>query len=106
MTETSGFATCRYMRQANQAIERERHPIPTVDEALHDMCQSKVFTKLDLNWPFHQLELHPDSRDITAFVTHCGLYRYKRLLLGVNAASETYQNEIRKIVQGRPGVAI
>ncbi len=96
---------CINMWQANQAIEWECHPIPTVDEALQDMGQSKVFTKLDLNWNFHQLELHPDSRDITTFVTHCGLYRYKRLLFGVNAASEIYQNEIRKIVQGLPGVA-
>ena len=53
----------------------------------------KVFSKLDLRWGYHQLELTPDLREIT-FVTHCGLFRYKRLLLGVNSASEQYQHEI------------
>jgi hypothetical protein len=38
------------------------------------------------------------------FATHCGLFRYKRLPFGVNAASEIYQHEIHKIIQGLPGV--
>ena len=93
------------MRQANTAIVRERHPIPTVDELLLDMSKSNVFSKLDLKWGFHQLLLSEDSRDITTFVTHVGLFRYKRLLFGVSSAPEIYQNEIRKVVQGIPGVA-
>ena len=36
------------MRRANEAIKRERHPIPTIDEVLLDMNQSTVFSKLDL----------------------------------------------------------
>ena len=36
------------MRQANQAIMRRRYPIPTVDEVLHTLNGSKVFSKLDL----------------------------------------------------------
>ena len=39
---------CVDMRQANQAIMRRRYPIPTVDEVLHTMNGSKVFSKLDL----------------------------------------------------------
>ena len=93
------------MRRVNEAILRERHPIPTVEELLQDMSESRVFTKLDLKMGYHQLELHPDSRDVTTFVTHCGLFRYKRLVMGINAASEIYQHEIQKVVQGIPGVA-
>ena len=48
---------CVDMRKANDAIVRERHPIPTVDEVLQDMSQSSVFSKLDLKWGYHQLEL-------------------------------------------------
>ena len=93
------------MRRVNEAVLRERHPIPTVEELLQDMSESRIFTKLDLKMGYHQLELHPDSRDITTFVTHCGLFRYKRLVMGINAASEIYQHEIQKVVQGIPGVA-
>jgi hypothetical protein len=56
------------MRQANQAIQREKHPVPTVEETLQEMSTAKVFTKLDLNMAFHQIELSPESRDITIYL--------------------------------------
>ena len=61
------------MRQANMAVERERFPIPTIDEILQDLNQSKFFSKLDLTSAYHQIELSPESRDITTFGTHKGL---------------------------------
>ena len=36
---------CVDMRRANEAIIRERHPIPTVKELLHDLNGSTVFSK-------------------------------------------------------------
>ena len=95
---------CVDMRQANQAIMRRRYPIPTVDEVLHTMNGSKVFSKLDLKWGYHQLELSPESREITTFATPDGLFRYKRLLFGVCSASEQYQHEFASALAGIEGV--
>ena len=92
------------MRRANEAIIRERYQIPTVDEVLHNLNQSTVFSKLDLKWGYHQLELHPDSRSITTFRTHCGLYQYKGLMFGINSAQEVYQHVIQQTLQGCEGV--
>ena len=61
---------CVDMRRANEAVLRERHPIPRVDEVLQNMNQSTVFSKLDLKWGFHQIELAEESRGITTFTTH------------------------------------
>lgn len=55
---------CVDMRQANQAIIRERHPIPAVDEILQNLNRSSVFSKLDLKLAFHQIELSEQSRNI------------------------------------------
>ena len=79
---------CVDMRAANQAIGRVKHPMPTVHELIHDLNGCCVFTKLDLNQGYHQVELHPDSRYITTFSSHLGLHRYKRLNFCVNVASE------------------
>ena len=95
---------CVDMRCANEAIQRERHPIPTIDEVLLDMNQSTVFSKLDLKWGFHQIELAEESRGITTFTTHCGLYRYKRLMFGITSAPEVYQHVIQQTLQGCDGV--
>ena len=96
---------CLDMRQANAAIIGERQPLPTVDEILLDLFRSNIFSKVDLKWSFHQLMLDPSSRPITTFATHYGLFRYKRLLLGVNAAAEIYQHEIFQVIQGLQSVA-
>lgn len=96
---------CVDMRRANGAIERERHPIPTIEEVLHDLNGSTVFSKLDLRWGFHQIELDEESRQITTFVTHRGLYRYKRLMFGITSAPEKYQKIVSDVLQGCEGVA-
>ena len=96
---------CVDMRRGNEAIIRERYQIPTLEEVLYDLNQSTAFSKLDLKWGYHQLELHPDSRSITTFTTHCGLYRYKRLMFGTNSAPEVYQHVIQQTLQGCEGVA-
>ena len=80
-----------------------RYPIPTVDELLQTMNRSKVFSKLDLKYGYHQLELNLSSREITTFVTHKGLYQYKWLLFGANSASEQYQHEISTVLAGIEG---
>ena len=95
---------CVDIRRANEAIIRERLPIPTVDEVLEELNGSTIFSKLDLRHGFHQVELHTNSRDITTFVTHDGLFRYKRLSFGVNATPEKYQHIISQVVADTEGV--
>ena len=87
---------CPDMRQANQAIIRGRHPIPTVEEILQSMNGSTVLSKLDLKWSYQQLQLTPKSREITNFAVHSGICRYKRLIFGVSSSSELYQHEISR----------
>ena len=94
---------CVDMRQANCAVGRERYPIPTIDKVLQDMSRSKVFSKLDLRWGYHQIEYSEESRGITTFITHKGLYRYKRLMFGISSASEKYQQVIQQTLQDIEG---
>ena len=87
---------CLDMRQANKAIQRERHVIPKIDDMLQDLHGARYFTKIDLREGYHQLMLHPESRPITAFATHKGIYQYKRLIYGVNSAFESFQKQIEQ----------
>ena len=95
---------CVDMRKPNQAIQRIRHLIPTVDDMNLKLTGAKVFSKLDMSQGYHQLELHQDRRYITTFSTHVGLFRYKRLNYGANAAAEIFQNALQTALEGIPGV--
>ena len=78
--------------------------MPTLDDLIADLNGAKVFSKLDMTQAYHQLEIDKDSRQITTFATHVGLFRYKRQLFGVNAASEIFQNAIATVLHDIPGV--
>ena len=95
---------CVDMRRANEAIEKERHPIPKIKEVLHPLNRSAVFSNLDLKWGFHQVELNAESRQITTFITHRGLFRYKRLMFGVTSAPEKDQKIVKDALIGCKGV--
>ncbi|GFR63235.1 transposon Ty3-G Gag-Pol polyprotein [Elysia marginata] len=91
------------MRRANEAIKRERHPMPTLEEVINELNGSKFFSRLDLKQAFHQLELSEESRHITTFATHVGLRRYKRLMFGINAAPELFQHHLNQILHDIQG---
>ena len=94
---------CVDMREANKAIKRGKHLMPTIDDLIADLHGATHFSTLDLSSGYHQLELAPESRYVTTFSTHVGLRRYKRLPFGINAASEIFQESIREILTGLPG---
>ena len=94
---------CVDTREANKAVQRIKHVMPTIDELITDLNGACVFSTLDLKSAYHQLELNPESRYITTFTTHVGLWRYKRLMFGINAASEIFQNTLSELLSGLDG---
>jgi hypothetical protein len=92
------------MSVANHAIQRTRRILPTPEEVLCDLDGAQFFSKVDLNSAYHQVELHPDSRYITTFSTHCGTFRSKRLFFGCNSASEEFDNILTGKLVGLRGV--
>ena len=99
-----GIRICVDMREANQAIERERHTMPTLQDFKAEVNGAKFFSKIDLKQAYHQLELHEESRFITTFTTHEGLYQYKRLNYGTNSAAEIFQNVLQRNLSDIRGV--
>ena len=67
------------------------------------MSGATKFSKVDLKAGYHQILLDKASRSITSFITHRGLFRYKRLPFGISAASEVFQNTIQNTLQGLAG---
>ena len=80
---------CTDAKLLNTAIMREIHHTPTIKEISTELNGAKIISKLDIRSAYNQLELHPDSRDITVFSAHMGLYSYKRLnLISIGRISE------------------
>ena len=96
---------CVDMRRANQAVIKERHRIPAVKEFLHRLNGSAMFSKLDLKSSFYQIVLDEGSRPIATFMTHRGLFPYRRLMFGLSSAPEKYKKIICDLLKNCEGVA-
>ncbi|KAJ8332651.1 hypothetical protein SKAU_G00424400 [Synaphobranchus kaupii] len=94
------------LRAVNKAIIPDKYPLPTTEELTAQFYGSTVFSKLDLHQGYLQVPLHTDSRNLTAFITHKGVFRYKRMAFGLSSAPSCFQKIMASIFAGIPGVAI
>lgn len=47
---------CVDMRRVNLVIERENHPLPSMDDFLPQLSEAQVFSKLDVKQAYHQVD--------------------------------------------------
>ena len=99
-----GTCICVDMREANSAIKRKRHIMPTLNDFEAAVNGTKYFSKIDLRQAYHQVELEPECRFITTFTTHEEIYQYKRLNYGTSCAAEVFQNILQRNLSDIPSV--
>ncbi|KAK7910413.1 hypothetical protein WMY93_015097 [Mugilogobius chulae] len=97
---------CVDLREPNKAIVADCHPLPHMDELFSNLRGATVFSTIDLASAYHQMPLHPESRDITAFITHEGLFRFCRVPFGLASAPSAFQKMMSIVLAGLPGVQV
>ena len=67
------------------------HPLPNIEQLLHQFKGQVYYHTIDLFQGFHQVELDEESKPITAFSTRKGLFQYTRMPFGLSSCPTTYQ---------------
>ena len=102
---------CIDFRDLNALTKKDRFPLPRIDLLLHRSAKAKIFSKIDLASGFHQIEVFPKHRELTAFIlpeTIDGqsLWEWKVMPFGLVNAPSTFQRAMSVALQGCEGFAV
>ena len=70
---------CVDYRHLNEVTIKDAYPLPRIDESLDQLAGSKWLSCLDMNSGYWQVELDPQDREKSAFISRKGLYEFKVL---------------------------
>ncbi len=82
----------------------DSHPLPHIEEVFNELRGAQIFSSIDLQNAYHQVPLHPESRDLTGFITHDGLFRFTKIPFGLASAPSAFQRMMSQILVGLDGV--
>jgi hypothetical protein len=82
---------CVDFRMLNEVTVGDSYPMLRADYVFSAMGGKRFFSTLDCLKGYHQLELDEKDRWKSAFITHRGLYQFKRLPFGLKNAPAIYQ---------------
>ncbi len=91
---------CLDYRQLNLLTVKDRFPIPNSADCLDTLQGTKYFSCLDMAMGYYQIQIHPDSKKKTAFVTKFGEFQHIRLAFGLCNSPATFQRAIQLVLRG------
>ena len=92
---------CIDYRELNNVTQKDAHPLPRIKDSLDALRGASVYSSLDLTRAYHQVVVHPEDRDKTAFVTGRGHHlRFVTMPFGLCNAPSTFQRLMERVLQG------
>lgn len=96
---------CVDYRKLSKVTNKDRYPLPRIDDDLDTLEGSKYFSSLDMKSVYWQIEVDYRDREKTAFVTSHGLYEFQVMPFGLCNAPATFERMIVNVLgssSGRP----
>jgi hypothetical protein len=94
------YRVCVDLRALNTVTRKDAYPLPRIDACLDSLAGSRLFSTFDLTSGYFQVRMDPNDADKTAFVTRRGLYRFKRLVMGLCNAGSTFSRIMQLAMEG------
>ena len=91
---------CVDYRKLNSVTVKDCFPLPKIEECLDNLAGNTLFSTLDMNSGYWQLNLDEQDKHKTAFITKYGLYEHTRLPFGLCNSPATFSRAIQLVLRG------
>ena len=75
----------------NEITKKNVAPIPLIPDLVDKLLDAQFFTKLDIQWWYNNMRIHPNNIKKTAFKTPLGLFESLVITFGLCNAPATFQ---------------
>ena len=79
-------------RKLNKFVKRPRYFLPSIPEIMQRRQGFKFITKIDIAMGFYTFEINAASQKLCVISTPYGLYKYKRLPMGITNSPDLFQS--------------
>ena len=99
---TSRF--CVNYKPVNAVTQKDRYPLPRIDEILDKLGGRAWFSSLDMSAGYWVIPVAEKDRAKTAFVSHMGLHEFNVMPFGLTNAPAAYQRAMDCVLAGLNGL--
>ena len=97
--QSESVQICGDFKRLNKFMVVDQHPIPHLSDIFTVLVGGQKFSKLDLSDAYNQLELDSESQKNLVINTHKGLFKFRRLPVGVSSAPAIFQRVMNKMLK-------
>ena len=97
---------CVDYRALNTRTVRDRYPLPSIQSILSTLGGSTVFSKIHLVSGFHQIRIHDEDVEKTAFNTQFGAFEWVVIPFGLCNAPWTVQRVVNEVLPDHLGIFV
>ncbi|GKA74392.1 putative reverse transcriptase domain-containing protein [Tanacetum coccineum] len=91
------FRMCIDYRELNKHTVKNRYPLPRIDDLFDQLQGSRVYSKIDLRYSYHQLRVREEDIPKTAFRTRYGHYEFQVMMFGLTNAPAVFMDLMNRV---------